>query len=406
MSTDTFSNSILSSDEMITVIIRDQEEVCLHALEILQTDPASSYLPVYIGQDNSSLSIDTSECVHFSSLSFSERLYVERNFRKLFSEFLLSIMHSLDQGLSPGGIWYSGEHLYYHPKLHRIMCIYLPLKNHLQGRPVRLSEIHDDNMDDLLHVFFEKKWITQDLMAPVYRFFEKDDEEALRNYIRKDMWKEHSALPPPLKSALAAYVLLLILYILFSPYTEEYFSDNILALIPGLLFLTSTILLFSSLLLCIRTKKRNRDHLLSEKDKRRKDRNARMLFPSEKPVENLSSCMYEFAPDPVQFIETTGDEGRKKFTIWTKGFTIGLDTDCCDLTIDHSSVSLKHAFLGTDENGFFIEDLHSRHGSFVNRKRIEPEEKYYLSDGDLIGFGKKEYIMHFVHEKKEDQSPN
>ena len=131
-----------------------------------------------------------------------------------------------------------------------------------------------------------------------------------------------------------------------------------------------------------------------------------MLFPSEKSVENLSSCMYEFAPDPVQFIETTGDEGRKKFTIWTKGFTIGLDTDCCDLTIDHSSVSLKHAFLGTDENGFFIEDLHSRHGSFVNRKRIEPEEKYYLSDGDLIGFGKKEYIMHFVHGKKEDQSPN
>ena len=117
--------------------------------------------------------------------------------------------------------------------------------------------------------------------------------------------------------------------------------------------------------------------------------------------------MYEFAPDPVQFIETTlGNEGRKKFTVWTKGFTIGLDTDCCDLTIDHSSVSLKHAFLGTDENGFYIEDLHSRNGSFVNRKRIDPFEKYYLSDGDLIGFGKKEFIMHFVHEKKEDQSPN
>ena len=407
MSTDTFSNSILSSDEMVTVTIRDQEEVCLHALEILQTDPASVYLPMYIGQDNTSLSIDTSECVHFSTLTFSDRVYVERNFHKLFSEFLLSIMHSLDQGLSPGGIWFSGEHLYYHPALHRIMCIYLPLKSHLQGKTVRLSEIHDDNMDELLRVFYEKKWITHDLMEPLYRFFEKDEEEALRNYIQKDMWKEQSALPPPLKSSLAAYTLLFILYILFSPYIEEYFSDTFLALIPGLLFLTSTILLFSSLLLYARTKKKNKDLLLSEKDKRRKDRNARMLFPSEKPFENHSSSMYEFAPDPVQFIETTlGNEGRKKFTVWTKGFTIGLDTDCCDLTIDHSSVSLKHAFLGTDENGFYIEDLHSRNGSFVNRKRIDPFEKYYLSDGDLIGFGKKEFIMHFVHEKKEDQSPN
>ena len=407
MSTDTFPNSILSSDEMVTVIIKDQEEICLHALEILQTDPASSYLPVYIGQDNSSLIIDTSECVRFSTLSFSDRLYVERNFRKLFSDFLLSIIHSLDQGLSPGGIWYNGEHLYYHPKLHRIMCIYLPLKDHLQGKAVLLSEIHDDNMDELLRVFFEKKWITQDLLEPVYRFFVNDEEEALRNYIRKDMWKEQSALPSSLKSALAAYAVLFILYILFSPYTEEYFSETILALIPGFLFLTSTLLLFSSLLLYARTEKKNQDHLLSEKNKRRKDRNAKMLFPSEKALKNTSSCIYEFAADPVQFIETTvGKEEHKRFTVWTKGFTIGLDTDCCDLTIDHSSVSLKHAFLGTDEKGFYIEDLHSQHGSFVNRKRIDPEEKYYLSDGDLIGFGKKEFIMHFVHGNKEDQSPN
>ena len=56
----------------------------------------------------------------------------------------------------------------------------------------------------------------------------------------------------------------------------------------------------------------------------------------------------------------------------------------CDLILDASDVSRKHAAIQRDQEGWTIADLGSRHGTFVNRQRIASRR---LDDGDQITLG-------------------
>lgn len=56
------------------------------------------------------------------------------------------------------------------------------------------------------------------------------------------------------------------------------------------------------------------------------------------------------------------------------------------IPIADGSVSSKHARLYQKDGGFFLEDLGSRNGSYVNGERVA--EPRLLADGDLVRFGK------------------
>jgi hypothetical protein len=56
-----------------------------------------------------------------------------------------------------------------------------------------------------------------------------------------------------------------------------------------------------------------------------------------------------------------------------------------DLFLDDVTVSRHHARVLRDEGGFWVEDLNSLNGTYVNRKRIEQHRLY---DGDELQIGK------------------
>jgi pSer/pThr/pTyr-binding forkhead associated (FHA) protein len=58
----------------------------------------------------------------------------------------------------------------------------------------------------------------------------------------------------------------------------------------------------------------------------------------------------------------------------------------CAITIPNPSVSRCHAVIGRSATGgFYITDVGSSNGTFVNRRRLAPLERRPLRDGDLIG---------------------
>ena len=95
---------------------------------------------------------------------------------------------------------------------------------------------------------------------------------------------------------------------------------------------------------------------------------------------------------------------KTRFTIWTNTCTVGCDSDCCSLPIDHPSLALKHAVFGHDEYGFYIEALQENKGTYKNRQRIRSELRSYLEEGDIVGIGELEFEVHFIHSTKENQS--
>lgn len=64
-----------------------------------------------------------------------------------------------------------------------------------------------------------------------------------------------------------------------------------------------------------------------------------------------------------------------------------------DILIDNMAVSNFHATVKKVMNTYFIEDLNSTNGTFVNEKKIV---KYELLDGDEIIIGKHSLLFSFV----------
>jgi hypothetical protein len=59
----------------------------------------------------------------------------------------------------------------------------------------------------------------------------------------------------------------------------------------------------------------------------------------------------------------------------------------CAIPILHKSVSRCHAVIGHYPSGFYITDLGSLNGTWVNEKRLTAADRTMLQDGDLIQFG-------------------
>jgi hypothetical protein len=76
---------------------------------------------------------------------------------------------------------------------------------------------------------------------------------------------------------------------------------------------------------------------------------------------------------------------------WTKPIlTIGRD-NANDLIIDHPLASRRHARLERDENGYFVRDLDSTNGTYVNGDRVEGARP--LHNQDLIWVADVEIVF-------------
>jgi hypothetical protein len=69
------------------------------------------------------------------------------------------------------------------------------------------------------------------------------------------------------------------------------------------------------------------------------------------------------------------------------------------ISIADGSVSSNHARIVRTGEGFFLEDLQSRNGTFVNGEKVA-EEKRLLADGDLIRVGKVILTFNIARESK------
>ena len=63
------------------------------------------------------------------------------------------------------------------------------------------------------------------------------------------------------------------------------------------------------------------------------------------------------------------------------------------IVIDNSLASRQHAIIQKIKEAYFICDLKSTNGTFINGKKIKPEKYLKLKLGDTITIGKSDLIM-------------
>jgi pSer/pThr/pTyr-binding forkhead associated (FHA) protein len=66
-----------------------------------------------------------------------------------------------------------------------------------------------------------------------------------------------------------------------------------------------------------------------------------------------------------------------------------------DLILEHPSSSRTHAILQVLDNGYFLMDLGSAHGTFLNKVKIPAKENVQVYSGDFVVFGQstRKYIL-------------
>ena len=82
--------------------------------------------------------------------------------------------------------------------------------------------------------------------------------------------------------------------------------------------------------------------------------------------------------------------GSKTFFLHNTDIRIGR-TASCEIPLDHHGISREHAVITRDAAGYYVTDLGSRNGTFVNGRFVV--EKTKLADGDLLRFCDLELVF-------------
>jgi len=53
---------------------------------------------------------------------------------------------------------------------------------------------------------------------------------------------------------------------------------------------------------------------------------------------------------------------------------------CCEIVLDHGAVSREHARIVKEPQGYFVEDLHSRNGTYLNNRVVDSKIRLFNSD--------------------------
>lgn len=86
------------------------------------------------------------------------------------------------------------------------------------------------------------------------------------------------------------------------------------------------------------------------------------------------------------------EETNRKHQITRNNFLVGRATEC-DLPVNSTIVSKKHAEIVYENGIYYVRDLKSSNFTYLNKATIEPNELYRIDDGSRIGFGNKWFIF-------------
>jgi pSer/pThr/pTyr-binding forkhead associated (FHA) protein len=111
---------------------------------------------------------------------------------------------------------------------------------------------------------------------------------------------------------------------------------------------------------------------------------ATMAFTPEEVADD-DGALPELALEATALVvRSGGGRAGETFTVESDETIIGRSPEC-EIFLDDVTVSRRHAALARRDDGFYINDLGSLNGTYVNRRRVESAK---LSDGDDVQIGK------------------
>ncbi len=90
--------------------------------------------------------------------------------------------------------------------------------------------------------------------------------------------------------------------------------------------------------------------------------------------------------DAIAFLSVNRDGFAENIAITKSSFIIGKLKEQVDCLLDVKTISRLHAEISYIDDIYYIKDLNSKNGTYINGERIESNRQYQLNNGDLITF--------------------
>ena len=112
--------------------------------------------------------------------------------------------------------------------------------------------------------------------------------------------------------------------------------------------------------------------------------------PEPMPIIHPTVCLTNLDGQPKGELRYTGSEGLSDIRLTEQTMRIGYGMDA-DIRIDRETISQFHARIHKEEDGFYIEDLNSTNGTFVNEELLMYREQRKLVCNDIVQFADIRY---------------
>jgi hypothetical protein len=108
----------------------------------------------------------------------------------------------------------------------------------------------------------------------------------------------------------------------------------------------------------------------------------------------LSNVSHQLPDSAYLEIMKDGEANVQKITLTNSTFHIGRESEAIFLQITHPAVSRKHLAFGISEGQYFVMDLNSTNGSYLNEQSMRKRELYPLHDGDRVQIPGMKLLFH------------
>ena len=92
------------------------------------------------------------------------------------------------------------------------------------------------------------------------------------------------------------------------------------------------------------------------------------------------------------------DQGEKEeIRISETPFVIGRTTANADYAGDARGISRRHLQMDYEDGAYYVTDLNSTNGVYINENKIPEGERSIVENGDIIGIGQRRYRVEVQH---------
>ncbi len=128
-------------------------------------------------------------------------------------------------------------------------------------------------------------------------------------------------------------------------------------------------------------------------EKKKMNRLLQNTAGQNRPLQNTASQNRQ-APSEYKMIRLTRKKTGQSIPVNRRNFSMGKNPSATDYCIaDNQTVSRKHAVLYEKNGSWYIDDMDSLNGTYVNGSRVLPGQAVLVKDGDEIALSDESFLV-------------